>query len=554
MYTPSYQEVLNRILKITELNEIFFGKFQIKRPQLEELINPNGRLSGSVISGFLHFYTEDIVAFQELPGLPPPFYIMDISKTSVMASQSTTGIFKPKLNMKTSRLWAERILGPMQQDEYSCGLHIIWVAQSLVSGNTPFEIDELIPEILQTLRETITCCLAREWNNSKDSSFAQSSSHTMVPRSSSKSPPPIPSQTPFNPSIPASKQSLETSPRTEQFLVFYTPSVGSWALWDISSENVYFPAQIVEVSDSECIIEIPGGPLHFEYPVEDIPAKRIVKLLWPAINDDQQLQQELLDKEDKLDEVVCLTEQQQSLLRYLRRKLPLVWFIILGLQPSLAQLHTEWAEYINGVRPGLAYFQASSSFEEKHMAILNAQDKIFIRMIGGLELGWKMNTNGHDSDLSQSLGCAILTYYALAFYLNITPDQAYQAVQQKHLYRPQSQQDVLWSLIYRSSNSIIRLESIIRSHRIPSWAIELPQLVYVPLAPPPPPPPLPPPPPPPPPSQLLLVVAPPTAAPAQISLGSLELKPISSQQDPTNLEDTHQFELTQEKVFLFPSM
>ncbi|KIJ37949.1 hypothetical protein M422DRAFT_259334 [Sphaerobolus stellatus SS14] len=41
----------------------------------------------------------------------------------------------------------------------------------------------------------------------------------------------------------------------------------------------------------------------FEYPVEDIPAKQIVKLLWPAINDDQQLQQELLDKEDKLDEV-----------------------------------------------------------------------------------------------------------------------------------------------------------------------------------------------------------------------------------------------------------
>ncbi|KIJ33291.1 hypothetical protein M422DRAFT_264845 [Sphaerobolus stellatus SS14] len=103
--TPSYQEVLNHILKITELNEIFFGKFQIKRPQLEELINPNGCLSGSVISGFLHFYTEDIVAFQELPGLPPPFYIMDVLKTSVMASQSTIGIFKPKLNMKTSRLY-----------------------------------------------------------------------------------------------------------------------------------------------------------------------------------------------------------------------------------------------------------------------------------------------------------------------------------------------------------------------------------------------------------------------------------------------------------------
>ncbi|KIJ30069.1 hypothetical protein M422DRAFT_268425 [Sphaerobolus stellatus SS14] len=266
----------------------------------------------------------------------------------------------------------------------------------------------------------------------------------------------------------------------------------------------------------------------FEYPVEDIPAKQIVKLLWPAINDDQQLQQELLDKEDKLDEVVCLTEQQRSLLRYLQCKLPLVWFIILGLQLSLAQLHTEWDEYINGVWPGLKYFQASSSFAEKHMAILNAQDKIFIRMIGGLELGWKMNTNSHDSDLSQNLGCAILTYYALAFYLNITPDQTYQAVQQKHLYQPQSQQDVLWSLIYCSSN-------------------KLPQLVYVPLAPPPPPPPLPP-------SQLLLVVAPPTAAPAQISLGSLELKPISSQQDPTNLEDTHQFELTQEKESFIPSL
>ncbi|KIJ36452.1 hypothetical protein M422DRAFT_261196 [Sphaerobolus stellatus SS14] len=106
--------------------------------------------------------------------------------------------------------------------------------------------------------------------------------------------------------------------------------------------------------------------------------------------------------------------------------------------------------------------------------------------------------------------------------------KAYQAVQQKCSYRPQSQQDVLWSLIYRSSN-------------------KLPQLIYVPLAPPPPPPP-------PPPSQLLLVGAPLTAAPAQISLGSLELKPISSQQEPTNLEYTHQFELTQEKELFIPSL
>ncbi|KIJ22469.1 hypothetical protein M422DRAFT_277089 [Sphaerobolus stellatus SS14] len=54
--TPLYQEVLNHILKITELNETFFGKFQIKRPQLEELINPNGHLSGATKSSSTLLY------------------------------------------------------------------------------------------------------------------------------------------------------------------------------------------------------------------------------------------------------------------------------------------------------------------------------------------------------------------------------------------------------------------------------------------------------------------------------------------------------------------
>ncbi|KIJ25870.1 hypothetical protein M422DRAFT_273151, partial [Sphaerobolus stellatus SS14] len=206
---------------------------------------------------------------------------------------------------------------------------------------------------------------------------------------------------------------------------------------------------IIEVYKSDCIVEIPGGLVlpdgqqklqpeqHslswtqvrsiFEDPAENISAERLVRLLWPAINDDCKLQQGLVDKEDMLDEVDCLTEKQRSLLKYLRRKMALVWFIIIGIEPSLAQLRQEWTEYIAGVRRGLPFLQASSTFAEKHMALLNAQDKVFIRIIGTLELGWKMKTNGHDSDLSQGLGCALLAYYSLAFYLNITPDEAYQA-------------------------------------------------------------------------------------------------------------------------------
>ncbi|KIJ35387.1 hypothetical protein M422DRAFT_262348 [Sphaerobolus stellatus SS14] len=405
---------------------------------------------------------------------------------------------------------------------HSCGLHIIWVTQSLISGNNPFEIDELTKDILQELRETITCRLAQEWIASKASLSPSTDTTPILSKPSTKSIATAPFQTPFNPILPVfipvpitttlhdDSENLTGSFRIEQSPVFYIPLVGSWALWDISSQNIYSPAQIIQVSDLECIVEIPGGIVlpdgqqklqseqHvlsiaktrsiFENPVENIPAKQLVRLLWPAINDDSELKQELVDKEDNLDEVTCLSERQRLLLRYLRRKMRLVWLIILGLEPSLVQLQHEWAEYMAGVRHGLAFLRASSTFAEKHMAILNAQDKIFILMIGTVELGWKMKTNGHDNDSSQGLGCALLTYYALAFYLNITPGEAYQAVREKRLYRPQSNQDFLWQLIYEASNSIIQLEKFIRSHRIPSSAVNFPNLVYLPRAPPPPPP------------------------------------------------------------------
>ncbi|KIJ31937.1 hypothetical protein M422DRAFT_266304 [Sphaerobolus stellatus SS14] len=237
----------------SQLNETsFFGSFQIQGPQLQELINPMGRLSGSIISGYLSFHTKDITASQELPGVPWPFYIMDVSRTVLMSSQLTSGIFKPKLHMKMSSLWAEtnisesqmillpwhinrtehwilivlqmkemqitvadslthsiqrhhhyickrvvkfleyehdarglgelplewgkkwqvyleekKTTGPLQQDIYSCGLHIIWVAQCLISGNNPFEIDELTKDIVQELQETITCRLSQEWTTPK---------------------------------------------------------------------------------------------------------------------------------------------------------------------------------------------------------------------------------------------------------------------------------------------------------------------------------------------------------------------------------------------------
>ncbi|KIJ40033.1 hypothetical protein M422DRAFT_257101 [Sphaerobolus stellatus SS14] len=654
---PSYQDASNRISQITETN-IFFGKFQIEAPQLQEFINPTGCLSSSVISGYLHFYTQDIMVLQDLPGVLP-FYIMDISRTGVMASQSTTGIFKPKLKMKTSRLWAKRnifacnlvllpwhierlkhwilivihinekqisvsdslthsiqrhhqnickrvlkfleyeykarelgelpldwgkklnmyladkkIFGPLQQDQHSCGLHIIWVAQSLISDNNPFDIDELTHDILQELRERITCRLIREWTTPKGLLSPAANSASVLTGSVATAPlrtlsiPTLPGFSPIVSELPklvppgrslsithTDTQKIKTSCQIEQ------------------SPNVYYPAQIIEVSESECIVEIPGGivlpngqqKLHperhilswlkarsiFDNPVEDIPAKQIVGVLWPAINDDCKLQQALMDNDDKLDEVSCLTEEQRLLLTHLRRKLPLVWFTILGLQPSLAPLRNEWREYIDGVRPGLGYFKASSNFTERHMALLNAQDKIIIHMIGGLELGWKMSTNGHESDLAHSLGCAILSYHALAFYLNITPNEAYNAVWTKRLSRPQGRQEIIWNLIYSASNSIIQLERFIRSHRIPSPQVDFPDLVYIhPM----PPPPLPPPPPP----CIFLVAAPPSEAPAQLSSSfpalpeaGLVLQRHSNVEQHSHysvsLEGTQQFEMTQEE-------
>ncbi|KIJ27220.1 hypothetical protein M422DRAFT_271651 [Sphaerobolus stellatus SS14] len=118
--------------------------------------------------------------------------------------------------------------------------------------------------------------------------------------------------------IPESCQNKETSPRIEHSPVFYTQSIGSWALWDIPSNNVYFPAQMLEVYKSDYIVEIPGGLVlpdgqqkmqpeqHtlswtqvcsiFEDPVESIPAKRLVRLLWPAINDYRKLRKICLMK------------------------------------------------------------------------------------------------------------------------------------------------------------------------------------------------------------------------------------------------------------------
>ncbi|KIJ50684.1 hypothetical protein M422DRAFT_245323 [Sphaerobolus stellatus SS14] len=258
-----------------------------------------GRLSGSIISGYLSFYTKDIAASQELPGLPLPFYIMDVSRTALMSSQLTSGIFKPKLHMKTSSLWAERVVkfleyehdarglgelplewgkklqvyleekkitGPLQQDIYSCGLHIIWVAQCLISGNNPFEIDELTKDIVQELQETITCRLSQEWTAPKVLPLRAGDSDTSLHAKSIATAPvrtlinyTLPGFSHTVLEIPESRQNKETSPRIEHSPVFYTPSVGSWALWDISSNNVYFPAQIIEVYKSDCIVEIPGG-------------------------------------------------------------------------------------------------------------------------------------------------------------------------------------------------------------------------------------------------------------------------------------------------------
>ncbi|KIJ34738.1 hypothetical protein M422DRAFT_263096 [Sphaerobolus stellatus SS14] len=434
----------------------------------------------------------------------------------------------------------KKIFGPLQQDQHSCGLHIMWVAQSLISGNNPFDIDELTHDILQELRERITCRLIQEWTTPKGLLSPAANSASVLKGSVATAP----LRTLSIPTLPGFSPIVFELPKLvppEQSPVFYTPLVGSWALWNIS-------AQIIEVSETECIVEIPGGivlpngqqKLHperhilswlkarsiFDNPVEDIPAKQTVEVLWPIINDDCKLQQALVDNDDKLDEVSCLTEEQRLLLTHLRRKLPLVWFTILGLQLSLAPLRNEWREYIDGVRPGLGYFKASSNFTERHMALLNTQDKIIIHMIGGLELGWKMSTNAHDSDLAHSLGCAILSYHALAFYLNITPDEAYNAVRMKHLSRPQGRQEIIWSLIYSASNSIIQLERFIRSHRIPSPQVEFPDLVYIPPMPPPPPPPppLPPPPLPPPPLPcIFLVAAPPSEALAQLSSSSSAL-------------------------------
>ncbi|KIJ37859.1 hypothetical protein M422DRAFT_259468 [Sphaerobolus stellatus SS14] len=103
----SYQDVCDRISHMSLTETSFFGSFQIQGPQLQELINPMSRLSGSFISGYLSLYTKDIAASQELPGLPLPIYIMDVSRTALMSSQLTSGIFKPKLHTKTSSLWVE---------------------------------------------------------------------------------------------------------------------------------------------------------------------------------------------------------------------------------------------------------------------------------------------------------------------------------------------------------------------------------------------------------------------------------------------------------------
>ncbi|KIJ45816.1 hypothetical protein M422DRAFT_250602 [Sphaerobolus stellatus SS14] len=348
--------------------------------------------------------TQDIAALQELPGLPLPFYIMDVSRTAVMISQSTTGIFKPKLNMKTSRLWAERnifeseiillpwhikrlqhwiviviqmkemqimladslthsiqrhhqnickrvvkfleyehkarelgelpmewgrnlqiyledkkILGPLQQDTHSCGLHIIWVTQSLISRNNTFEIDELMTDILQELQENITCPLAQEWTVSNALPLPSANSanliNTTVP-SFVPAVPVAPKPTSIIPTMEINIQNLEGSPQIEQSLIFYSPS-------------------IIEVCEAECIVEIPGGivlpdgqqrlkPLSltktrtiFEDPVEFIHAKQIVRLLWSKSNDDHELQQGLVDNEDDLDAVPSLTEEQRSLLQFL---------------------------------------------------------------------------------------------------------------------------------------------------------------------------------------------------------------------------------------------
>ncbi|KIJ28037.1 hypothetical protein M422DRAFT_270726 [Sphaerobolus stellatus SS14] len=669
--TPSYEDVCERISKITS-TVTFFGKFQIQRPQLQALVNPTGWLSGSIISGYLHFHIKDIAALQELP---------------VMASQNTTGIFKPKLNMKTSRLWAERnifeseivllpwhikrlqhwiviviqmkemqimvadslthsiqrhhqnickrvekfleyehkarelgelpmewgrnlqiyledkkILGPLQQDTHSCGLHIIWVAQSLISRNNPFEIDELPMDILQELRENITCRLAQEWTVSNVLPLPPADSALILSKPARRSiatvsfqnlinttvpgfvpaVPVAPKLTYSIPTIEINTQNLEGSPQIEQSPIFYSLSVCSWALWDVSSNKIYFPAQIIEVCEAECIVEIPGGIVLpdgqqrlkseqyslsltktrtiFENPVEFIHAKRIVRLLWPKSNDDRELQQGLVDNEDDLDAVPSLTEEQRSLLQFLRRKMMVVWFIILGVEPSLAQLRHEWGEYMAGVRHGLPFLQASSNFAEKHMAFLNAQDKVIIYMVGTLELGWKIKTNGHDSEASQGLGCALLAYYALVFYLKITTDEAYQSVQEKCLYRPQSELDVLWNLIYQASNSIIHLQQFILSHRIPSSDVEFPKLVYLPQAPPPPP------------SPVLLFPAPPEAAPHKFieiypgitaSGGEVEThpaiieeRPLKEQMesaDPMGDVKIHRFEPTQENESIAPS-
>ncbi|KIJ45815.1 hypothetical protein M422DRAFT_250601 [Sphaerobolus stellatus SS14] len=214
-----------------------------------------------------------------------------------------------------------------------------------------------------------------------------------------------------------------------------------------------------------------------------------------------------------------------------------------------------------GVRHGLPFFQASSNFAEKHMAFLNAQDKVIIYMVGTLELGRKIKTNGHDSEeTSQGLGCTLLAYYALVFYLKITPDEAYQSVQEKCLYHPQSQLDVLWNLIYQASNSIIHLQQFILSHRIPSSDVEFPKLVYLPQAPLLPPPPI------------LLFPAPPEAAPHKFieiypritaSGGEVETHPAIIEEhplkeqmesaDPMGDVKIHQFEPTQENESIAPS-
>jgi hypothetical protein len=88
---------------------ISIGPHQIHEQQMQRVLQPHRKLTDSIINAYMGLAASKLAKQQIIPGFLLPFHILNNVVSSMLSSQPSILLFKPRLQLQKMKLWMPEV-------------------------------------------------------------------------------------------------------------------------------------------------------------------------------------------------------------------------------------------------------------------------------------------------------------------------------------------------------------------------------------------------------------------------------------------------------------